>query len=287
LTDRLSIGPDRLSVSPVCLGMVRSPKTIGAAFEAGINFFFLTADMHWPLYEASRRGLGVLLASNRRARDQIVVAVACYPTQPEFCAMPFVEVLDAIPGLGRIDVGVMGVVYAADFRTRLPIYRRHRQERHAGIAAIGGSFHDRHAARAAVSRGAIDIAFVRYNAAHPGARVDLLPHLRPPRAAPVFNFSSTSGFVDRRRMTELGVGLEYWRPRIVDHYRFVLTRPEIAGVLCALGEPWEVASLERALTQGPLSAEEERFLIDLAALDAGHVALRRTPAMRRLRRPAS
>ena len=88
-TDRLRLSDTDLRVSPVCLGKVRSDRTIAAAFEAGINFFFLTADMHWPLYEASRRGLEKLIRSRRGIRDQIVVAAASYVTQPEFCTMPF------------------------------------------------------------------------------------------------------------------------------------------------------------------------------------------------------
>jgi aryl-alcohol dehydrogenase-like predicted oxidoreductase len=271
--DRLPLGPTGLMVSPFCLGMVRSEATISAAFDAGINFFFLTADMHWPLYETSRRGLATLFAARRSVRDEVVVAVASYPTQPEFCAIPFLEVLDAVSQLRRIDVAVMGGVYAADFDTRLPIYTQHRQARHAGISAIGASFHDRHAARAAVAVAAVDIAFVRYNSAHPGARIDLFPAVRQRRTTPVFNFSSTSGFVARRRMTALGLGRDYWHPHITDHYRFALTRPEIDGVLCALGEPSEVTTLARALAKGPLTEEEDRYLMDLSSLAEGRTRL--------------
>src|SRR5262245_54155501 len=51
--DRLVLGEQGLRVSPYCLGMIRDPETVGAAFEAGINFFFVSADMHWPLYQAA------------------------------------------------------------------------------------------------------------------------------------------------------------------------------------------------------------------------------------------
>src|SRR5205823_1724956 len=61
-TDRLPLGMTGLSVSPFCLGIVESPETIPAAFDAGINLFFLTADLHWPLYEGLRRGLEQLFA---------------------------------------------------------------------------------------------------------------------------------------------------------------------------------------------------------------------------------
>ncbi|MEJ7596757.1 MAG: hypothetical protein WKG01_02505, partial [Kofleriaceae bacterium] len=43
LSDRIAIGT--LSASPFCVGIVDDPDTIGAAYDAGINFFFLTADM--------------------------------------------------------------------------------------------------------------------------------------------------------------------------------------------------------------------------------------------------
>jgi hypothetical protein len=69
-TDRLPLSASPLRVSPICLGMVRDPETIPAAFDAGINiFFFFSADMHWPLYEPSRQGLAGLLARGAYAGE--------------------------------------------------------------------------------------------------------------------------------------------------------------------------------------------------------------------------
>ena len=282
LSDRLVLAGTGLRVSPVCVGMVGSPTTIAAAYEAGANFFFITADMHWPLYEASRRGLAKLLSAGRGVRDQVVVAVVCYTTQPEFATMPFLEVIDAVPRLERVDVAVMGGAYAGDLPVRLGVYQEHRRQRFAGITAVGASFHDRRAAAVAVGRGEVDLAFVRYNADHPGARADLFPRLRRRKAARVFNFSSASGFVTHWRMAALGLDRSYWRPRVTDHYRFALMRPELDGLLCAPSTPREVAELAAALESGPLKADEERYLMDLAALDRGRVSLesagRRAPA---------
>jgi hypothetical protein len=56
-TDRLVLGTQGRRVSPFCLGWVHSPDTITAAFDAGINFFFITTDLHWPGYEATRSGV--------------------------------------------------------------------------------------------------------------------------------------------------------------------------------------------------------------------------------------
>lgn len=252
--------------------MVRSPKTVAAAFEVGINFFFITADMHWPLYEATRRGLQKLLATGQHVRQQIVVAVVSYPTQPEFCTAPFHEMLAAMPALRSIDVAVIGGAYASDFVTRLEVYTEHKQTRLAGITAIGATFHDRVAARSALTHQSVEIAFARYNPAHAGARHDLFPHRPRSTSTLLFNFNSTDGFVSNDRMGALGLGSDSWRPAITDYYRFALTRPEVDGLLCALSEPREVSALARALDVGPLDEEEEHYLINLSTLADGHVA---------------
>jgi hypothetical protein len=246
------------------------PETIGAAFDAGINFFFLTADMHWPLYRNTRRGLRQLLARGRGVRDQIVVAAVCYPTQPEFCSMPFEELLEAIPGLARLDVLIAGGAYAGEFAARLPVYQEHRRTGFVGCRGIGATFHDRHAARRAVAENAVDIAFVRYNPGHAGARGDLFPHLAQPALTSLFGFKSTFGYVRPEQMTELGLsGDVYWHPEITDHYRFALSRPELAGLLIAPGTPKEVAAVAEALKKGPLDKEEETYLMQVAQVAQG------------------
>ena len=270
LTDRLELGADGLRVSPCCLGIVVDPATIPAAFDAGVNFFFVTADMHWPLYEATRKGLADLLARGRGVRDDIVVAGVCYPTQPEFCSLPFKELVDSVPRLERLDVLLAGGAYGTEIRRRLPVYREHREQRFLGNRAIGVTFHDRKAAVTAMRDGKLDIAFVRYNADHAGAASDLFPSV-PERPRPLlFNFKSTSGWIPPDRMAELGLAApDYWQPRITDHYRFAFTRPQLDGLLVAQRTPGEVGELAEALERGPLSEEEEDYLIDVAMVARG------------------
>jgi predicted aldo/keto reductase-like oxidoreductase len=250
--------------------MVGVPETIGAAFDAGINFFFLTADMHWPWYEASRRGLRQLLARGHGVRDQIVVAAVCYPTQPDFCYGPFEEVLDAVPGLDRLDLLIAGGVYAGEFAGRLPVYQRHRRTRFLGARAIGATFHDRQEAWKAVTEDLVDVAFVRYNPGHAGARRDLFPHLPQTTPTLLFGFKSTFGYVPPGQMAELGLpGDVYWHPHITDHYRFALSRPELDGLLIGPATPTEVATLAAALENGPLDEEEQAYLMDVARVARG------------------
>jgi len=272
MTDRLSLGETGLLVSPFCLGMVRSDETASAAFDAGINFFFLSADLHWPGYELARRGLVKLLARGPKIRDQIVVAIVSYVTQPEFCAGALEEGLESVPGLKFIDVGVMGGAYADEFLTRLGVYLQIRRDGLFGLRALGTTFHDREAALLAINHHLVDLAFIRYNPAHTGAKLDVFPYLTQSRTL-LYNFKSTLGFIRSKRYAELGLNDSYWRPGVTDYYRFALTRPEIDGLLCSPTTPREVKDLSSALEEGPLDEEEEKYLIDLAALDEGSAVL--------------
>src|SRR4051812_40292690 len=271
-TDRIAIGATGLSTSPICLGWVRDPDTIAAAFDLGINFFFVSGDLHWPIYEATRRGLAALLRRNRRVREQIVVAVASYVAQRDFARGPFQEVLESVPRLGRIDMIVIGGTYGNDFPARRALYREYVDGGEFGARAIGASFHDRAMALRAINDAQIDLAFVRYNPAHPGARSDLFPALQPSPAR-IFNFKSMAGYRTPRELRALGLGPELWRPRPTDYYRFALSSPELDGILCALRDPGQVAALGRALGSPPLDAEEERYLIDLGKLSTGKARL--------------
>ena len=226
--------------------------------------------MHWPLYENTRRGLADLLARGRGVRDEVVVAGVCYPTQPEFCTAPFEELVAAVPGLKRLDVLLAGGAYGWEFDRRLPVYAEHRRTGFLGNRAVGATFHDRKAARAAVQERQVDVAYIRYNPGHAGARRDVFPHL-PERPRPLlFGFKSTFGYAPPARMTELGLPApDYWHPAITDHYRFALTPPEMDGLLIALRAPGEVAALAAALEQGPLTEEEEAYLMDVAGVAQG------------------
>lgn len=269
----MTLGDTGLHVSPLCLGVVDDPATVEAAYDAGINFFFLTSDMHWPLYEGLRRGLTQLLERDTVNRCDIVVAAATYVAQPEFLWAPFEEVIAATRGLERIDVLVSGGTYQPDLEPRLEVLAANRDRGLVGAVALGASFHDRAAAREAIESAVLDIAFVRYNASHPGALADLFPHIGAAHRPLVFNFKTTNGFVQSTRLDELNLPSDLWRPTVQDHYRFALSRSELDGVLCAPRTPEQVDAIVAALERGPMSAEDEHYLIKLALLANGHAEL--------------
>ena len=273
LTDRLPLGNTGLRVSPVCLGGVNGdPKTVLAAFDAGINFFFYSADLHWPFYEQTRRGLAELLAARPSARDEIVVAVTSYVEHDGFVNGALVEGYQAIPGLQRIDMFVAGGVMQHDFLGRL--HHAERIRARGAAASIAASFHDRRSALTAYNGGLLDVAFVRYNPLHPGARKDLFPALAPSSRTLLYNFKNTIGRVPPQRLEALGLSPSHWRPDVGDYYRFVFSEPRMDGLLCALGAPHHATDLARALEKGPLDAEEQDYLVKLAALGAGQARLR-------------
>ena len=258
------LGTAGLQVSPFCLGMVKSEETIGAAFDAGINFFFLSGDLHWPYYEASRRGLEKLLARGQGIREQVVVAVASYVTQPDLVPGPFAEVLEFVTGLDRIDVAIAGAAFASEFAPRAGRFRELRDYGAFGIAAVGMTFHQRRAALQAVNDGLVDIAFTRYSPLFLGARSELFPHLTDASPSLLYTFKSTLGATSLRPPSRPGPEDREWRPKVTDYYRFALSRPEIDGLLCALSTPREVEQLALAMEEGPLDASEEQLLIEVS-----------------------
>lgn len=272
LQHRLSLRSSGLAVSPVCLGVVAEPDTVLAAFDAGINFFFVTADLHWPLYDPLRRGLAALLTRSPSLRDQIVVAVVSYTEKPDFLEASFDEVLAAVPGLGHIDAHILGGTYVPDFFPRLHYSRRLRADGVVGLRALGASFHDRQAAIHACNDELIDIAYVRYNALHAGARADLFPHLRAGSSTLLYNFKNVPyAFGDAAWRTLALDG--YWRPQPTDFYRFIFTATPLDGMLCSLAAPEHVRALADALGAGPVDDEEQQYLLDLCELVAGRAAL--------------
>ena len=263
-TDRIQLGSAGVKVSPVCMGITGSPDTVLAAYEAGLNFFFLSADLHWPLYEHTREGLRRLLATKAR-RNDVVVGVVSYLDEPLFSALQFHEVLDSVPGLERVDVLIAGAVSSdASFYPRIRSLGAARAIAHCGARAIGASFHQRPYVLMADHHQLLDISFVRYNTAHPGARNDIFPYVKVPRASKMFNFKSVLSCVPPETFRALGLPRSCWQPEVTDYYRFALSRPELDGVLCSPQTPQELHGLCAALEKPPLSQEEQEYMIWLS-----------------------
>ncbi len=259
--DRVALGAS-LSVSPFCVGSTSKPEVIEAAFEAGINFFFISCDLHWPAYEPSREGLRRLF---RRpgVRDQVVVCAASYLVQPQLQTPPFLDLLEAVAGLERLDVLCAGGMYGQDLERRLTGMRAHRASSFLGNRGLAVSFHERATARLAVEQNVIDAGFVRFNPVHPGAKNDLFPFVSH-STVPLFGFKTAVGTQSEAKLRELGLGSENWVPTVVDHYRYALSTPGLAGLLFSPTAEAHLRSLSDGLAQGPLSADEQAYLETLS-----------------------
>jgi hypothetical protein len=76
-------------------------------------------------------------------------------------------------------------------------------------------------------------------------------------------------------IAQLGMrGGPNWQPRVTDHYRFALTRPELDGLLIALATPRQVDALAVALEEGPLDEVQETYLRNAAQAAQGRASAR-------------
>ena len=266
-TDRFMLGKSGLQVGPICLGMTASPQTVIAAYDEGVNFFFVTGDLHWPLYDGIRKGLTKLLSGAPSRRQEIVVGVVSYLDNPLFSALQFNEVIAEVPGLDYVDLMIAGAVASEQsFYSRVDSLARARYGGQHGARAIGATFHLRSLALAADYYGLLDISFIRYNSSHPGARKDLFPYFRQDRSGLVFNFKSVMSRVTAEMLESFNLPKPYWVPDACDYYRFVLSRREIDGILCSPMSAEEMHQLARALDRGPLTHDQEDYMIRLSSL---------------------
>ncbi|HKW00066.1 MAG TPA: hypothetical protein VJN96_09580 [Vicinamibacterales bacterium] len=259
------LGRSGLSVSPFCLGAVREARTVLEAFDAGINFFIVSLDLHWPVYEATRQGLTHLLRRRGGVRDEIVVAVVSYLDEPLFHFFQVQEFIDAVPRMGRADLLVAGAVsHDLGFMPRMNCLLTARGSRHGGARAIGASFHSMRFAREALERALPDILYCRYGTKFQEPREELFPHLPMKRMCLLYSFKSTYSLasmnpeqISARRLRK------EWIPEIPDGYRFALSRPEVDGIMCAPKDSAQLRALFDALNRGPLSDEEQEIMIGL------------------------
>jgi aryl-alcohol dehydrogenase-like predicted oxidoreductase len=120
-----------------------------------------------------------------------------------------------------------------------------RLKQEGKVRAVGVSIHDRARAGRLAEDSILDVLMIRYNAAHPGAEIDVFPHLARRRPA-VVAYTATSW----RKLLRAPRG---WSGRPMtagECYRWVLRSPHVDVVLC-----------------GPRNAAQWRD--DLAAVEAG------------------
>lgn len=271
--DRRSLGATGLSVSPFCLGMVADPKIIPAAFDAGVNFFFVSVDMSWHYFEKVRRGLAMLLERGGGIRDDFVVCAGTYLAQPELCSTGLFELLRLLPELERIELPIIGGTRPADFWARLEDKRRLVERGRFGARGVGATFQDALAAVDAVNHGLVDLAVAQHNSVARTVRDAVLPALAVGARSLFYGHSSKNGAPTPEQYAKLGLDPESWIPGPVDHYRYALTHARVDGVLFAMGGIDYLEELIAGLEEGPLDQDELDYMSNLGDVVAGRATL--------------
>ena len=117
--------------------------------------------------------------------------------------------------------------------------------------AIGVSIHDRQRAGKLAAEGPLDFFMIRYNAAHPGAEVDIFPHL-PAKKPIIAAYTATSW----QKLLKAPKGWTGPAASAGDCFRFCLTNPYVDVVVSAPKTAAEMRENMQAITRGPLSDEE-------------------------------
>lgn len=233
-------------------------KTVHRALDAGLNYFFA--------YGFDTQVVRTLRDVFRNHREDYVVATGGY------------NLLLGHPNLRRtlekrlrqlrtdyIDIflflGVTKPKHCPD--SLLEQMRRFREE--GRVHAIGISSHNRKFLGELVSRGALDVAMIRYNAAHRGAEQDIFTHLEPHDPGVVSYTATRWSYLLRRPK---GWPKDGRVPTAAMCYRFVLSNPHVHVCMTAPGNLNQLEENLEALSQGPLDAEEMRFMQEFG--DAVH-----------------
>jgi aryl-alcohol dehydrogenase-like predicted oxidoreductase len=123
------------------------------------------------------------------------------------------------------------------------------------VRAVGVSIHDRPRAARLAEDSVLDLLMIRYNAAHPGAEIDVFPHLARRRPA-VIAYTATAW----RRLLRAPRGWSERAATAEECYRFCLTSPSVDVVLCSPANAAQLREDLAAVHRGPLDAEEMAFM---------------------------
>jgi aryl-alcohol dehydrogenase-like predicted oxidoreductase len=123
------------------------------------------------------------------------------------------------------------------------------------VRAIGVSIHDRQRAAELARATSLDLLMIRYNAAHPGAEVDIFPKLPEGRHA-VVAYTATCW----RRLLKRPKGWEGRVPTAADCYRFCLSSPHVDVVLTGPKTIGQLRENLTALERGPLDPDEMAWM---------------------------
>jgi len=211
------------------------------AFEQGVNYFY------WGTLR--RGGFGDAIRHLAPQRDRFVLVVQSYSRVAGLIGWSLERALRSVRS-DHADVLLLGL-----WNKPIPgrIMDAARQLRDRGLVRfLGASSHDRPLIRRWISGGTLDVIHFRYNAAHPGAELDIFPYLPAANRPGMVAYTATSW----KQLLDLKKAPKNENvPSAADCYRFVLTRPEVDVSMSGPANAEQMDTALKALRQGPMSAE--------------------------------
>ena len=140
----------------------------------------------------------------------------------------------------------------------------HALKEEGKVRRIGTSIHDRKRAGQLAKDRVFDMLMVRYNAAHPGAEVDIFPHVNPMHTA-IVSYTATRW----RNLLKRPRGWSGPVPTAADCYRFCLSRAEVDLTLMGVANQQQLQENLKALEAGPMEKEEMKWMRDFGSVVHG------------------
>ena len=223
-----------------------SAKALDLAFERGINYFFWA-----PSFPTYRNETKWFKQKFKTQRDKIILA-----TCPYFWKFPGAlgRIIDRHRrwlGADYIDYFHLGMMRTVDDKA----YDELLKFKEKGVIRhIAFSGHDRKIAAQAIQKWKqLDLAMIRYNAAHIGAETEFFPYVDPAKISiVVFNATRHKSLLKAPKKWDKSKPI----PIAIDSYRFVLTHPKVTMCLAGVVNEDQVKDLFKAIEKGPMSDEE-------------------------------
>jgi aryl-alcohol dehydrogenase-like predicted oxidoreductase len=215
---------------------------VESAFERGVNY------MYWGSRRSPR--FADALRHLSRQRERMVLVLQSYSRVAALLDWSIERGLRALR-FDYADVLLLGLWNRQVPERILDVARA--LQRRGLVRHLAVSSHNRPLVPTLAVGCDFDVLHFRYNAAHPGAELDIFPRLSAANAPGMVAYTATSW---GRLLDPKKVPRGERVPTGADCYRFVLTRPEVNVCLTGPADSAQMEEALRAVELGPMSDEE-------------------------------
>ncbi|MDH5717896.1 MAG: aldo/keto reductase [Spirochaetia bacterium] len=223
-------------------------KGIETAFNLGINYIF------WTKF-GTGEAFDVVKSALKNNREKYILAAGVTLGFFKGSLRKRVETLCRQFDIDYVDVFQLYWLGRMSFFTKGIQKELVRLREEGMVRALGVSIHDRKRAGKLAAESVLDLLMIRYNAAHPGAEVDIFPNYVKRRPITIA-YTATAW----RKLLKPPKG---WNDKVMnagDCYRFCLSNSNVDVVLCGPANEEQLINNIEALKKGPLSSSEDMYI---------------------------